>query len=418
MLNNSLNKRYLQLMWLCFFAYMISYIGRLGYNTNIQNYIDTFGVTKMQVGYASSAFFFCYGAGQFVNGILCEKMNSVKTVSISLLISSFISLSLFFITNMIVISILWGLNGFILSALWCNCVKIVAQIKDNKYKKKSVVILALALPIGTFFAYGVSSLLTLIKVWQIYFVVSFAIVLFGSFAFLICTNKVLRDIDRLYVPTIQPEHTVKNESIQDNRQSLFKFLSLAIIPVFFISVCISIIKDGVQTWMPTFLKENYTMPTYFSILITLVLPLVGVFASMFAKWVMDKTKDLFLSVLYVSIIAILFFIIFILLNGFTVVVPIITFAVLSLLMHTSNTVFTAIFPVYYSNIVKSGRAAGIFNGFAYVGSALSSFMLGGVVDSFGWDVFVYVLLGCTLITVVGSVFGYFYIKEKEKGTDE
>ncbi len=414
-MNKGLNKKYLQLIYLCFFAYMISYVGRLGYTTNIQNFIDTFNVTKLQAGYATSAFFFCYGAGQFINGAICERVNSGKMVAYALIISAIITVSLFFISNMIIIAVLWGANGLVLSALWCNLVKLASQIKEEGYKSKSVIIMSISLPVGTLIAYGVSSLLTGLGAWQIYFIISAVILFVGGIFFLISVNNIQNFITKnTAIEQFKQDEAKEKIDNAKTKASLFKFLAWAIVPVFFISVCGSLIKDGVQTWMPSFLNDNFSMPTYFSILITLILPLIGLLATVLATFVMKKCNDIFLSQLVIFAVAGVAFVPFILVGKVSAVIPVATFAVINLLTHTGNAVFTAILPIYYSRQIKSGMTAGIVNGFAYVGSALSSVLLGGVVDSFGWNVFTYILLGCVVFSVILSVVGYFLMKNKKR----
>ncbi len=413
-MNKLLNKRYSQVIWLCFLAYMISYIGKLGYTANIQNFIENYNTTKLVAGYASSAFFFCYGAGQFINALICERVDSIKIVSLSLFISSFFSLALFFLKNMIVIAVLWGVNGLIMSTLWCNIVKITAQIKDEKYLKKSITALAMTVAVGTFFTYGLSSLLTLLGVWKVFFIISFVIVLVGSIVFLIFVTRAVKDIERLYVPN--KENIEKDKLINDDngKKSLFNFLSFAIIPVLIILLGCNIVKDGVQTWMPTFLTENYDLPTYFSILITLILPLVGIFSATVAKSSMYKIRNEYLVALIIFSACAIMLGLFLWLGGLSVIIAIVVFAILSFLMHAANGVYTSVVPIFYKSQIKSGQAAGIMNGFAYVGSTLSSFMLGGVVDSFGWGGFIYVLLGFAGIAIISAILGYLLMKNKRK----
>ncbi len=411
---NILNKRYIQIIWLCFFGYMISYIGKLGYTANIQNFIEDYGTTKLIAGYASSAFFLCYGAGQFINAMFCEKVNSIKIVSLSLVISSVFSIALFFIRNMIVITVLWGLNGLIMSTLWCNIVKITTQIKDEKYLKKSIVALSMTVPVGTLITYGLSALLTSLGIWKIYFIISFAVVLGGGVIFYFFTTKASKDVERLYVPNKENSSTDNTEEETREKKSFWKFFAVAIIPLFLIIVFGAVIKDGIQTWMPTFLKENYEMPTYFSILITLILPLVGVFSAILGKWSIYKFKNEFIVGFLIFVISALFVVLFMMLGAYSVAIAIIIFAILSFLTHASNSVFTSVVPIFYKDKIKSGQGAGILNGFAYVGSTLSSFALGGVVDSYGWNVFIYVLLGCAVIAIVSSIWGFFYTRKKIK----
>lgn len=432
-----LTKKYTILMWMCCFAYAISYIGRLGYNANIPNIMQAYSLDKATTGIAVSAFFICYGAGQILNAIVCERFNSVITVSLSLLVSSILSVVMFFISNVIAMSILWGLNGLVLSALWCNLIKIVSVIKDDKYTSKSILVLAISLPIGTCIAYGVSSLLTYLNVWKAYYVFS-AVLLAGiGVVFYLIVGKTLKDVNYLHgqnltalnapntsesnnlnvengkAITSQNSAVLEVEGQQIQKKSFFKFLSLAVLPFLTIAVFSSILKDGLTTWFSPYLNEVYNMPNYFSILLTFCLPLVGMLSTIFANFTVRKTKSIFKSfalmwILTVGLMAVLSFAV-----GVHVVIIVIVFALLNFLMHAVNSVLTAIFPLYYKKYILSGRVAGITNAFCYIGSAVSSFGLGAIIDlgANGWAIFMYLLLGLAGLSLVLSIIGELLFKK-------
>ena len=61
-------------------------------------------------------------------------------------------------------------------------------------------------------------------------------------------------------------------------------------------------------------------------------------------------------------------------------------------------------PLYWKDKINSGMLAGILNGFCYVGSTVSSYGLGFVADSYGWNVVFWLLfILCTVCVVIGVV---------------
>ena len=81
------NRYALWLLVLCWLAYTCSYIGKLSYSANINQVEKTFHVSYKQAGLVSTFFFFAYGAGQIVNGILCKKYNVRWVVFMALILS-------------------------------------------------------------------------------------------------------------------------------------------------------------------------------------------------------------------------------------------------------------------------------------------------------------------------------------------
>jgi OPA family glycerol-3-phosphate transporter-like MFS transporter len=57
---------------LCWVVYTCSYIGKLSYGANIKLIGDAFSVPNADTGLVSTFFFFAYGIGQIVNGIMCK----------------------------------------------------------------------------------------------------------------------------------------------------------------------------------------------------------------------------------------------------------------------------------------------------------------------------------------------------------
>ncbi len=416
----SLNRKYASVLWLCWFAYTISYIGRQAYNTNIQNIITSYGLTKGLAGYPSSAFFFCYGAGQLINGLICEKVNSRQFVSFALILSSVISVSMFFISNIIGMTILWGLNGFVLSALWCNLIKIISKIKNDVYVKKSVIVMSLTVPIGTVIAYGLSFLLTSVNLWVWYYIIAAVVMLGGSLVFMFALKSKNTAIQKAEAEVYREEVKAEEFTKKTKGMGLLKFLSFAIIPFFIMTVISSIVKDGSISWLPSFLADLYSLENSYAILITLIVPLFGIVASVLAKFTVKKTNDIFITSMIFFIIGAALTAVLVLVyslgavipNGVSVVLAVLLFGFINVAMHTVNTTLTSILPLYYKDKLESGKSAGIINCFCYVGSTLSTFGLGYVVDAFSWDTYIYVFLCMTAFAGGLCLLGYFMMKKR------
>jgi len=84
------------------------------------------------------------------------------------------------------------------------------------------------------------------------------------------------------------------------------------------------------------------------------------------------------------------------------------FAGVSCMMSSVNNVMTSVIPLYSRDNVDSGFMAGLLNTFCYVGSTLSTSLLGRIADKSGWiDVLVCILifaLTAFVMCVLASVF--------------
>ena len=96
-----------QLILLCWLVYTCSYIGRLSYNSNINQIGNEFNLTYGQTGLVTTFFFFAYGIGQVVNGFLCKKYNTKIVIFLSLISSSILNFLLVISKNVELFKYIW-----------------------------------------------------------------------------------------------------------------------------------------------------------------------------------------------------------------------------------------------------------------------------------------------------------------------
>lgn len=386
MMVNSLNsKKSNFLIFLCWIAYTAAYVARLNYNASMVEVLSQLDVTKEDAGTISSFFFFAYGAGQLVNGLLSKKYNTKYSVTIALVASCVINLSMTFCTGIDSMKILWLLNGVFQSILWSSLIKTLSDnLADNKLSK-AVMAMSTTVAAGTFTAYGLAALFSALKMkWTTIFFV--AAVLTGAVSVLWFTG----------IGTIQKS---KKEAEAQKKQESKK---LSLTPLFIFTVAVILIsavtngfiKDGVTTWVPSILKENFGVPSSLSIIVTLLLPVLSIFGASLVKTLHKKHKDenVLNSIFYFAAM-ILAGLIILTINLKSAPLTLLLFGGIACLMSAINNVITSVVPLYSRDKIDSGLSAGLLNTFCYVGSTLATSLLGRIADTKGWnDVFICILI--------------------------
>lgn len=173
---------------------------------------------------------------------------------------------------------------------------------------------------------------------------------------------------------------------------------------------VNLIKDGLTTWLPSILKEEFAISDSISILLTLFLPVLAVFGNAGALKMHKVIPDYVNH--SVAVFAVIIVIICGIIAGLTFKIMRFMFiglVIVNFLASSLNSLITSIFPLLMRGKVNSGLLAGVLNGFCYLGSTISSYGLGVIADSFGWNAVFWVLIGvCSINTVVW--FGYICIK--------
>jgi sugar phosphate permease len=102
------------------FVYLFFYNGRQNINLVMTQMADDFGTTTSAIGIISSSLFWCYAFGQLINGRLGAYFGHKKFMLIGVIMSTVMNILISFQSSILVISILWGLNGYFQSMVWAN----------------------------------------------------------------------------------------------------------------------------------------------------------------------------------------------------------------------------------------------------------------------------------------------------------
>ena len=114
-------KKHAWLMLLSFgLTYMFFYNGRQNINLVLSIMKQEFQSDLGTLGVVSSALFWCYAFGQLVSGRLGSYFGYKKLMVSGIVASAILNVLISFQSNLVVIAILWGINGFCQAMVWSN----------------------------------------------------------------------------------------------------------------------------------------------------------------------------------------------------------------------------------------------------------------------------------------------------------
>lgn len=405
-------KASIALIWLCWFIYTCSYLGKVNYSANINQIMDFYKVDHSSAGLASTFFFFSYAIGQVVNGFFCKKYHLRWMIFISLTVSASVNFLVAISNSFMLVQCLWLLNGFAMSILWPSLVRTLSENIGKQDMAKASVVMGTTVAMGTFLIYALSALFVKIN-FKLSFYLPAGIFLAVAMVWLFAYPSIVK---RANEECNKEELLFIEEKTEQNATFSKPLLTLWVVMLAIYGVATNLIKDGLTTWVPSILKEQYALDSAFSIILTLALPMVALFGNVFAVKVHKKIPD------YVLHSAVLFLCSGVIVGGIIAALSLhqfwltlVGFAIVCLLVSSSNSLITSIFPLFMKGKMNSGLAAGLLNGFCYLGSTLSAYGLGAIADYAGWIAVFWVLLSvCGVVCIAAIV--YLLIKKKWKGS--
>ena len=380
---------------LCWAAYTVAYIGRLNLNAYIEPMRDQLGFSKTELGLVSSFFFISYGVGQLVHGILSRKYNTRYSVAVALSGSAAMNVLMAFCTDVTPMKIIWFFNGVFQSILWSSVIKTLSQRLPDEKLPRAVIVISTPPALGTFLVYGLSALFSSMQVCYrfIFLLPALMLVIIGGIWFAGLRNSAL-----------PYEKDIKSDSgISDGKISFTPVFIIVAVFIVLSAVANGFIKDGVTIWTPSILKESYGLKESLSILATVVLPFIAVFGAALSTALHRKLKNTSAlnGILYSAEAVILLLVLFVSRSSAikNPVPLILLFCLSAMLMSAVNNVITSIIPLYMRDKMDSGLIAGVLDTFCYVGSTLSTGMLGFIADRNSWSgvficLFVFGLAAC------------------------
>ena len=375
---------------LCWLVYCTAYLGRYSYNSNITLIIDDFKVSNAAAGAVGTAFFFAYAIGQVIHGIMSRRYNKKWIFPIALFGSSVINLAVFFGIPFYAIKYLWFVNGLLQSCLWPSLIAVLSMTLDKESMNKAVILMSTTTCVGTVMSYGSSSLIVWLGNYRFAFLIGAILMSLIGFVWLIIYNA-----EERYVPV----NKVKTEA-GGRKTAIAGGLLITIIIMAVFAVSDNFVKDGLTTWAPVIFKSRYGLRDEASILLSLILPVIGILGAILSVFLNKYIKD-FISLCGIMFAISAMFLVFVcMVPGIGLLLSVICFAVAVLMMHGINNVLTSIAPLRMRDKIDSGRLAGLLNGFCYVGSTLSAYGLGRVADISGWNTVFMLLLGMCVLAVI------------------
>ncbi len=409
------------LLVLCWVVYTCSYIGKLSYGANIKLIGDAFGVLNAETGLVSTCFFFAYGIGQIVNGIMCKKYNVKYVVFTCLVIASAMNILVGFSPNFELLKYFWLVNGIVMSFLWPTLIRLLSETMKKDKIDRAIVVMGTTVATGTFLIYGISALFAAFGGYRWSMCVAAVLLLSVSIVWVLSFDKLVIPLRR----ECEEEDKIEKEKESASGTSAInitkRVLGLLICILAFFAVVNNFVKDGLTTWTPDILNELYGTQDWLSILLTLLLPLLAIPGTVAAVKIYNLVKKYIgaCTLMFAMSAALMGLVIIFTFefpgSGASMAITVASFSIISALMSGIDNIIVSMVPLQLKSKVNSGKLAGILNGFCYLGSTISMVGLGAISDKWDWEACFYVLLGLIgLVVLVGIVYNFISRKHSIK----
>lgn len=386
---------------LCCLVYFSSYMTRINYGAAIAEIVLSLGISKASASMAVTGSFITYGIGQIFSGIIGDRIKPRTMIFLGLCVTSLCNIIMSSLSNVYIMTVIWCINGFAQSMLWPPLTRVMSEnLSPDKYQKTCVAVSTSA-SVATITIYLLVPLCITLSGWRSVFLFSAACGLAVGFIWLVSINSLTSSNH-----VINEDMSMKPLAPAMNFRTLFFHSGLNYIIVTILLQ--GILRDGITTWMPSYINDVYHFGTSISILNAAILPVFSIISVMAASYLYKSVKSEIKASAIVWILGLICSFILIFVFKSQIVVSILMMAIITGCMHGINLMLISIFPARYKSTGRVSTVSGILNAFTYVGSAISSYGIAALSDNFGWKT---TIITWCIIALLGTIINTICIKK-------
>ncbi len=401
-------KKYAWLMLLSFgFTYLFFYNGRQNINLVMDLMKQEFQSDLGTIGVVTSALFWCYAFGQLVSGRLGQIIGYKKLMLFGVAASAVLNVVISFQHNLIVIAVLWGLNGFCQAMVWSNGVGVLNKWWPKKQR-------GFASGLATAFS-GVAQVVTYLTInlcltlnpewgWRAGFRYPMIPMVLILIAFIAFFKEKPEDIGLAAFKEEDETAASRDAALAADIESKgffypykLLFSEPKVIVFCLISAIAGIGRYGLLTWVPTYFMDQMNLSVKDGIFSSILLP-IGQACAMFVfplitdKVFKGKREPMLILAAIVAFLGLITF-------------PFIKTQAPATFMLFVVGVFSMVTGVIWAIAGDMGGRAlsstvvGVLDWAVYMGAAIQATVFGFVKDSFGWPA-IFITIGCLYIIML------------------
>lgn len=361
-------------------------------------------MTNFQTGLINSAFWLAYAISQFFGGIIADRWHPERLVLIGL-VSSAVSSGLIYFCyeNYALTFVIWTVNAFLQFGVYPAVFKIMSALFTDRMMTLALIVLALSTPISVMLSYV---LVAIVPSWQMSFLVSSAVLLLFSFAWIAVILTMGGYIKNLHLTGGSESDKRVAEIVTGGTPK--QPMSTLVLSSGLLLILVIVVLRGVIGYMPSMMpsvvKSAYdSLTPITSTLISLIPLFCNVLGPLCSSVVATKKKD------EIVVAAVIFALILpaglttLLLGKVSYWLIITAMAAVTLGASTVTFFIGALVNVKFNKWGKGATVAGFINCAAALGNVVASGFMSWIADNYSWHGTLYAVVAIIVLAIVITV---------------
>lgn len=394
---------------LCAVVYFTSYFSRKSFAASLFGMMEAGAILQGTAGLVETAMFIFYGAGQLLSGFLGDKVKPAVLLGTGLGVTALCNLALPFIPQGEWMIPVWALNGLAQAMLWPPIVRILATNLDHERYVTANLIVTSAAHAATILLYLYVPLCLKVASWHMAFYSAAALAGIVLIVFLIAISFILPA-----TPTAQNEPAPASSAAAPKQGIGSVLLHSGILPIFGAIIMCGILRDGIETWLPSLYGQAFSRDPGESTLVSVALPIFSVLSITLITALHKKSffnNEIRGSAALFLLAALLALPLSILITADATVTRFICLILAALIcaaMHGINFLLISCLPGRFARFGRSSTVGGLVNAFVYIGAASATYGFALISEHAGWSA---TTLSWMAVGIAGALLALFGLRK-------
>ena len=370
----------------CWFTYLTAYLCRVNFSSAMNALTLERGLSAEHLGIVGAVFYGIYACGQLVNGYIGDRVRANRYMLLALFGTMLCNTFMSFASTFPAMLIFWGLNGCFQSMFWSTIIRVLAQNITAAKRAIYSVGISLTMPPAYILSWGLLGKCLAGSSAKWYFLIPvFACILMIA-AWLFVSNKGDFSIS---------ESRKNTSGVIDTIRFLFTEKLH-----WMIGVCLlhGLIKEGVAYWTPLLISRMDNVGSMSPFLLACILPFANMLGILASRVLMKKAPNPFMTLIGVFAGIALISVGLIFSSAALALIGLMAF--ISGLTYANNTILMSFIPMQYTERNMVASIIGVFDFSSYAGAAVSTYVLGKVLESAGFSPLPGIWLGAAVTAML------------------
>jgi len=404
-------KMSLTIFFIVLFTYILICVEKAAFSASIVGMVSDGLFTKSKAGIINGCFFIFYGGGQLFGGRFVDKISPYKMIMIAVAGALLAVVGISVSSNFYAMLIIWSFGGFIQFAMWPSVVRIISQYLLPIHRKKAMMYVAFASTGGILLSFMFASVFLGSLGWRYMFYTYAVLLSIALIVWITCAKKPLEILGALKEEVTEEKNVETKEiSIKFTKLFIASGLIILLLPTF-----IRQILSTLSTWVPTMIKEVYSVSGSFASILNTILSVVNLSGIVLINYLYPKRIKNIVTVFAICFLVMIAATLLLTLTGkISIWMVVVLLAVVTTFACGAAQCINVIIPSHFAKYNRAGNVAALTNALGSFGSVASSTGIGIMADTIGWTG---TIISWFILAVLASVFTLIAVPVWKKFTE-